>query len=189
MSLLASRWDGPATLHVRELPVSFAGSGPALVAAIDETAPDVVIAVGLAGGDANIRLERVAINVDDARIPDNDGAQPIDLPIAADGPAAYFSTLPVKAAVTAVAERGIPAVVSQTAGTFVCNHLFYVLQDALASRPGVRGGFVHVPYGSDHVPSGQPSLPVATIADALDAILRATLAHDADLRVTGGAIA
>jgi len=188
--LLASRRDGPADLHVRELPVTFAGAGPALETALDEVSPDIVIAVGLAGGEERIRVERVAINLDDARIPDNAGAQPIDAPILEDGPAAYFATLPVKAAVAAIEARGIPAYVSQTAGTFVCNHVFYLLQHTLATRPGIRGGFVHVPYTPEMVEgSGRPAMPVESIADALDAVLRATLEHPADVPLVGGAIA
>lgn len=189
MRLLASRWDGPAVVHARELPVSFAAAGPALRAALDELTPDVVICVGQAGGEDRIRVERVAINVDDARIPDNDGAQPIDAPVVDGGPAAYFATLPVKAAVAAIEARGIPACVSQTAGTFVCNHAFYVLQHELASRPGVRGGFVHVPFAPEQAAgTDRPSLPVETMAEALDAVLRATLSHESDVRAVGGAI-
>ena len=174
---------------MRELPVTFAGVGPALAVALDEVAPDIVVCVGEAGGEDRVRVERVAINVQDARIPDNAGAQPIDAPVLPGGPAAYFSSLPVKAAVAAIEERGIPAYVSQTAGTFVCNHVFYLLQDALAARPGIRGGFVHVPFEpAQAVGTDRVSMPVETVADALDAVVRATLAHPVDVRVAGGAI-
>ena len=182
-------WDGPAALHVRELPVTFGGAGAALDAALDELSPDVVICVGEAGGEERVRVERVAINVQDARIPDNAGAQPIDVPVVADGPDAYFASLPVKAAVGAIEARGIPAYVSQTAGTFVCNDVFYRLMSALVSRPGVRGGFVHVPFEPDQVAgTAHPSMPVATVASALDAVVRATLSHPVDVRVGGGAL-
>ena len=188
MQLLASHWDGPAELHVRRLPVTFAGAGPALEAALDEVAPDVVVCVGLAGGDPDIRLESVAINLDDARIPDNDGAQPVDEPAVAGAPAAYFGSLPVKAAVAALRERGIPARVSHTAGTFVCNHVFYLLMRALEPRPGMHGGFVHVPYAAEAVAPGIPSLPLDVIADALDILVRTTLARGDDLRTPGGTL-
>ena len=113
----------------------------------------------------------------------------VDAPVVDGGPAAYFATLPVKAAVAAIEARGIPAYVSQTAGTFVCNHAFYVLQHELASRPGVRGGFVHVPFAPEQAAgTDRPSLPVETMAEALDALLRATLSHESDVRAVGGAI-
>jgi len=185
---LASRWDGPAELHVRRLPVTFAGAGSALETTLAEVAPDIVVCVGLAGGDPDIRLETVAINLDDARIPDNAGAQPVDEPAIVGGPAAYFGSLPVKAAVAALRERGIPARVSHTAGTFVCNHVFYLLMRALESRPGMRGGFVHVPYAAGGVAPGIPSLPLDAIADALDIVVRTTLARDDDLRAPGGTL-
>ncbi len=120
------RWDGDAEIQVRQLPVDFEKVDDALLAALAEVAPDVVISVGLAGGIETLEVERVAINVDDARIPDNTGFQPIDEPVVDGGPAAYFSTLPIKAAVSAVRTKGIPAVVSQTAGTYTCNHVFYL---------------------------------------------------------------
>ncbi len=130
---------------------------------MDEVKPALVLCVGQAGGRAQLSLERVAINVDDARIPDNAGACPIDAAIATDGPAAYFTTLPIKAMLAALREAGFPAEVSQTAGTYVCNHVFYGLMHALRhdqSVPGVRGGFIHIPYSPEqaaHHP-GAPSL-------------------------------
>lgn len=147
-----------------------------------------MVGVGLAGGEVGIRVESVAINLDDARIPDNAGAQPIDEPIAPGGPAAYFGALPVKAAVAAIVERGIPARVSHSAGTFVCNHVFYLLMRALASRPGVRGGFVHVPYASEAVAPTTPSLPLDAIADALEVIVRTSLSRSDDTRIPGGTL-
>jgi len=141
--------------------------------------PSVVLAIGQAGGRCDLSLERVAINVDDARVPDNAGAQPIDEPGVPGGPAAYFTSLPVKAALLAMAKGGIPAEVSQTAGTYVCNHTFYRLMHELTSRPGVRGGFVHVPFAPDQVDrgSGAPSLPVASMAKAIAAVVHTSLAQ------------
>src|SRR6266581_2274356 len=106
----------------------------ALEEAVRATAPDIVLCVGLAGGRAALSLERVAINIDDARIPDNRGGQPIDLPVVAGGPAAYFTTLPIKAAAAVLREAGLPAIVSNSAGTFVCNHVFYGLMHLAATR-------------------------------------------------------
>lgn len=127
-----------------QLPCTFAAAIGTLRAALRRHRPQLVMALGQAGRSV-ISLERVAINVIDARIPDNAGAQPIDEPVQAGAPAAHFSTLPIKAMLAALREAGIPAEVSQTAGTFVCNQVFYGLMQALRRRPGVRGGFVHVP--------------------------------------------
>ncbi|SDI98019.1 pyroglutamyl-peptidase I [Nonomuraea jiangxiensis] len=172
------------------LPVVFHDAIERLRTAVEESGADVVVCVGQAGGRPGITVERVAINLDDARIPDNQGAQPVDEPVVVGGPAAYFSTLPVKACVAAVREAGLPASVSHTAGTFLCNHVFYGLMHLLASgRPGVRGGFVHVPYLPEQVPGGdQPSMSVQAIADALTAIVSTAVTTTADLKETGGAL-
>lgn len=192
-------WDAARALHgkrigghvvvARQLPVTFGGSLDALRAAIDELQPALVLCVGQAGGRERLSIERVAINVDDARIPDNAGAQPIDAPIADDGPAAYFTTLPIKAMLVALRDAGIPAEVSQTAGTYVCNHVFYGLMHALRERPGVRGGFVHIPYAPTQLADrpGVPSLPVERVVDALRLALRVALQSGEDARITGGA--
>jgi pyroglutamyl-peptidase len=133
-----------ATVQAEQLPCTFEQSVPALQAALRRHRPQLVLALGQASRPA-ISLERVALNVIDARIPDNAGAQPIDEPVRAGAPAAYFGTLPVKAMLAALRKAGIGAEVSQTAGTFVCNQVFFALMHALRRRPGVRGGFVHVP--------------------------------------------
>src|SRR6266851_2357198 len=118
---------GAVAIATRVLPAVLGQALDALEEAVREPAPDIVLCVGLAGGRAALSLERVAINIDDARIPDNKGRQPIDLPVVAGGPAAYFATLPIKAVVAALREAGLPAIVSNSAGTFVCNHVFYGL--------------------------------------------------------------
>lgn len=148
--------------------------------------PVVVICLGQAGGRAAITPERVAINLDDARIPDNAGQQPIDKPIVKDGPAAYFSTLPVKAIVQSLRKHGIPAELSQTAGTFVCNHVFYALMHELAShRPQVRGGFIHVPCLPEQT-SDQPSLPFETMTEAVRLAIAAAIEYRRDIKTVGG---
>jgi pyroglutamyl-peptidase len=155
------------------LPVEFGAALSALRRRLRAVRPELVICVGEAGGRDAITVERVAINVDDARIPDNAGARPIDRAIVRRGPAAYWSTLPIKAIVAALARRRVPAAVSQTAGTFVCNHVFYGLMRSLARRPGVRGGFIHVPYVAEQ---GTPSLPLATIVRGLELAIATSLA-------------
>jgi pyroglutamyl-peptidase I len=186
---VAATWDGPETLVSAELPVVFGASADALDALIARHRPRLAIAIGLAAGRAAVTPERVAINLDDARISDNGGASPIDRPVLAGGPAAYFSTLPIKAIAAAIEAAGIPAAVSQTAGTFVCNHVFYRLMDAAARRPGMRAGFVHVPLAAEHAGTSDASLPLADIAEAVRLAVRTSLDVPADRRVAGGAIA
>lgn len=172
-----------------ELPCVFGDAIDALHAALAEHRPDLVVCAGQAGGRSGISLERVAINCDDARIPDNAGNAPVDEPVVPGGPAAYFSTLPVKAALAALGAAGIPAEVSQSAGTYVCNHVFYGLMHALGPTPAVRGGFVHVPFGPDQVPpgSGLASLPLEQMTQALAVVVRTALAATADLKLAAGA--
>ncbi|MFH8371092.1 pyroglutamyl-peptidase I [Streptomyces sp. NPDC018031] len=177
------------TLTTAELPCVFGDALTALRAAVAATDPDVVIAVGQAGGRPDLTVERVAINLDDARIPDNAGRRPIDRPVVPGGPAAYFATLPVKACVAAARAAGLPASVSHTAGTFVCNHVFYgLLHLAATERPGLRGGFVHVPYAPEQVlDRSAPALPVAAVADGLRAVAATAAARTEDIRAVGGA--
>lgn len=155
--------------------------------------PELALALGLAGGRTDITPERVAINIDDARIADNAGQQPVDRAVHADGPAAYFSTLPIKAIVHALRDAGLPASVSNTAGTFVCNHVFYGLMHLLATQPrlaGVRGGFVHVPALPAQAvrKPGLPSMALSTQVDAVRLLLQTALRTRADLRAQGGSL-
>lgn len=162
-----------------QLPCVFDTSLTVLRAAIAEHRPGLVVCLGLAGGRTEITPERVAINLDDARIPDNAGAQPVDRPVVPGGPAAYLADLPLKAAVAAMAAAGVPASVSYTAGTFVCNHVFYGLLHLIATEnPTLRGGFVHVP----------PNLPVDRIADGLTELTRTYLETETDLAVPAGTL-
>lgn len=177
-----------ARVEGRILPCVFGRAIAEAIRAVDDVTPEVVIALGQAGGRTGITVERVAINLDDARIPDNAGAQPIDRPILADGPAAYFSTLPIKAMVAALQERGIAAAVSQTAGTFVCNHVFYGLRHHLAHQLHVRAGFVHVPWLPEQAAArpGDPSLPLAVQVEAVRVLVAVALTA-AERRLAGGA--
>ena len=186
---LVARWSEPAELVVRELPVSFRGARQQLRTAIAEVEPDLVVCVGEADRTTRVGVERVAVNVIDARIPDVDGSAPIDVPVIAGAPAAFFSTLPVKACAAAVREVGVPVEVSNTAGLYVCNATFYALQHLLASRPEVRSGFVHVPRTPAQVGPGEPSMGVDTAATGLYAVLEAALSTTSDLRVSAGTLA
>ena len=173
----------------RCLSVEFGRSLRELRSAIREAKPSAVVCVGLAAGRPHVAIERVAINVDDARIPDNAGASPVDAPIAADGPAASFATLPIKSILVALREAGIPATISQTAGTYVCNHVFYGLMHALRRKPRVRGGFVHIPYAPADAARhpGAASLSLELTTEALRIALRTTLATTTDRRIAAGA--
>jgi len=176
-----------------QIPTVFGRSAEVVREAMLAEDPDVVVCVGQAGGRFAVSPERVAINIDDGRIPDNDGNQPIDTPIRADGEPAYFSSLPVKAMVIAMKDAGVPAVVSNTAGTYVCNHIMYqVLYLIDHEFPGKRGGFVHVPYTPSQVVDkpGVPALGVSDMTRALAAGLSAIVqyADKEDERVVGGAL-
>ncbi len=127
------------------LPVVFGESRRQLDALLRKLQPALVVCLGVAGNRQAITPERVAINLDDARVPDNAGQQPLDKPVVRGGPVAYWSTLPVKPMVAAMEATGVPVKLSETAGTYVCNHVFYGLMHRLQQRRGVRGGFVHVP--------------------------------------------
>ena len=170
------------TAEVLELPVEFGRAGELLAAAVREHRPSLAVAVGLAAGRTGITPERVALNVRDARIPDNAGASPVDEPVVAGGPTGYFSTLPIKAMVAALTADGIPAAVSQTAGTYVCNDVFYALQHLLATDTelvGLRGGFVHVPSAE--------VVDAPTAARALARMVEVALRTEGDAVLAGGA--
>jgi pyroglutamyl-peptidase len=160
------------------LPVVFDEALARLRAEVRAHQPRVVICVGQAAGRRAISLERVAINVDDARIPDNNGHQPVDRPIAPDGPAAYWSSLPVRRILTALEELRLPGEISDSAGTFVCNHVFYGLMHDLRRTPGVRAGFIHVPLLPEQAVgplARAPSLPLEVQALALEVAVATAL--------------
>lgn len=169
------------------LPCAFAGADRELTALLRRHCPAAVIALGLAGTRSEITPERVAINVDDARIADNAGKQPLDRPIVRSGPTGYWSTLPVKAIVADLQRREISASVSQTAGTFVCNHTFYQLMHALRRRRTVRGGFIHVPWPADWDQPTASRISFAKMVEAIEAALVMTLRRRTDARRRGGA--
>ncbi len=175
-----------------EVPTIFHVSIDKVAEAIRQEKPDVVLAIGQAGGRFNLTPERVAINQDDARIKDNAGNQPIDVPIFEDGEPSYFATLPIKAMVEAIHKAGLPAQISNTAGTFVCNHLMYGILYTLAKEsPETRGGFMHVPYIPEQVVEKKdtPSMALADIARGIEAALQAIVDHEEDIVAVGGEIA
>ena len=182
---------GELGLSTRVLSTAFGRALEALEDAVATTGPDIVLCLGLAGGRAALSLERVAINIDDARIADNDERQPIDTPVVAGGPTAYFSTLPIKAAAAALREAGLPAIVSNTAGTFVCNHVFYGLMHLAATRrPGMRGGFLHLPYLPQQAArqDGAPSMALDDILRGIEIVLRVAAARRDDIVTAEGTL-
>ena len=179
-----------AEIHWVGIPTVFYRSAEVLEAEIERYQPDAVLCIGQAGGRASLTPERVAINQDDARIPDNQGNQPIDTPIRLDGQAAYFSTLPIKAMVQAIKEEGLPATVSNTAGTFVCNHLMYqALYLADKKFPNMRAGFMHIPYMTEQVINkpNTASMNLTDIIRGIEAAIGAIVDYkDKDIKLVGG---
>ena len=173
-----------------EVPTVFYKSAKILEEEIRIYQPDIVLCIGQAGGRKGLTPERVAINQDDARIPDNEGNQPIDLPIRQDGAPAYFSSLPIKAMVQAIKKEGLPASVSNTAGTFVCNHLMYQALYLVEKKfPHVKAGFMHIPYMMEQVVN-RPTTPAMSLVDirrGIEAAIGAIIEHgDQDLKLVGG---
>ncbi|MDO5047221.1 MAG: pyroglutamyl-peptidase I [Anaerococcus sp.] len=180
-----------AEIYKLEIPTVFGKSADLVESKIKEIKPDVILSIGQAGGRYDITVERVAINEDDARIADNEGNQPIDTKIREDGENAYFATLPIKAMVEEIKKEGIPASISNSAGTFVCNHIMY--QDLyLAEKYGnIKAGFIHVPFLPEQVKDkpNTASMSLESIVKGLNAAVRAIVSyHDQeDLKITGGA--
>jgi pyroglutamyl-peptidase len=180
---------GSLVVHTATLPCSFVRSTGILQAAIGKVKPDIVLCVGLAGGRSELCLERVAINVQDARIRDNDGRQPIDKPVVKGGPAAHFATLPIKACVAAMRQAGLAAAVSNTAGTFVCNHILYALMDISGRHPTpLRGGFLHVPYAPEQIArvGTAPSMAVGDVTRGIEIILKVSASRATDVHTAEG---
>ena len=191
-------WMAAQALHGRavaghrligaQLPCVFGQALDALRSLLDRHRPALVICTGQAAGRSALSLERIAINVNDARIPDNATAQPVDTPVVAGAPAAYFTSLPIKAMLSGLLDEGINAEVSQTAGTFVCNHVFYGLMHELATRHKLRrtrGGFIHIPL----LPAqGQPSMPLDDVVRGLRVAIGCALTTAGDIPLQAGAL-
>lgn len=183
VKLLPDKING-ATIIKRQIPTVFRKSIEEIEKLIEETNPNIVISVGQAGGRAEVNIERLAINIDDARIKDNEGNQPIDEVIFKDGENAYFSNLPIKAMVEKIKNNGIPACISNSAGTFVCNHIMYGLLYLIDKKyPHIKGGFIHVPYLPEQVVDKRniPSMSLDNIKKALVLAIEAIIENDARL--------
>ncbi|WP_266183627.1 pyroglutamyl-peptidase I [Dyella humicola] len=172
------------------LPTAFEDSRRELEAAVREIEPSILLGVGQAGGRSRLSIERVAINVQDARLPDNTGAQPIDEAVIPGGPAAYFSTLPIKAMLAALQADGLPVEISNTAGTYVCNHVAYLMLHEAAKRKGMRAGFIHIPYLPEQavrLPQA-PSMARDDVVRALTVALRIAAGQVVDDRLGAGTL-
>lgn len=188
--MLGGKHLGGHRVVSRLLPTAFAESQRELAAMVDEIAPAILLGVGQAGGQSRLSIERVAINVQDARIADNHGAQPIDEPVAEGGPDAYFSTLPIKAMLKALLAEKLPAEISNTAGTFVCNHVAYLMLHLAAKRAGVRAGFIHIPYLPSQAArfANAPSMSREDVVRALSIVLEVATTRREDDRFGAGAL-
>lgn len=172
-----------------EIPTVIGKSVDEIREKIKEVEPDVVLSIGQAGGRPDITVERVGINCDDCRIKDNEGNQPIDEKVVEDGPAAYFATIPIKAMVEHIKEGKIPASVSNTAGTFICNHVLYGVCHIKATEyPNMRTGFIHIPFLPEQVTDkkNMPSMALETIVKGLELAIEAIITNEEDIVVTGG---
>ena len=190
VKLVPSKVAGAEIIKV-ELPTVYGKCAEVLEAAIIQHRPDAVLCIGQAGGRSFITVEKVAINLAEARIPDNDKQQPTDEPTIAGAPAAYFTNLPIKAMVKNCKDHGIPSSISYTAGTFVCNDIMYRLLHMIAEKyPQMRGGFIHVPFVPEQVvdrPEGTPSMSAETIAKGLEYSIEAICNNKEDVKGAAGA--
>jgi pyroglutamyl-peptidase len=167
-----------AKIVICSVPVVHQKAIDVVIAAIEQYQPDYVMTVGQAGGRTGITPERVAVNVDDFRIPDNEGNQIVDQPVVPEGPVAYFATLPIKAMVKAIQAEGIPAYISNTAGTYLCNHLFYGVQH-YAQAKGIPHGFVHIPLLAEQaIADNKPCFSLDLIVKGLAAASQAIVDSD-----------
>ena len=192
VKLLPDTIEGAEIIKL-EIPTVCYKSLDVIAQAVEKYNPDVVVSVGQAGSRPDLTVERVGINITDCRIKDNDGNQLVDEPIYADGPAAYFSTLPIKAMVEEIKKVNIPAAVSDSAGTFVCNHVMYgvsYLLDHKYAGQGKKSGFIHIPFLPEQVldKRGMPSMSLETIVAGLTRALAAIVLNEKDIKAVGGSI-
>ena len=178
-----------------EIPTVVGKSLAKIKEAVEKENPDAVLSIGQAGGRSEITVERIGINIDDCRIPDNEGNQPIDEPVIKGGPAAYFVTIPIKAIVENIKAHNIPASISNTAGTFICNHVCYGVAHLAAARTAagkpMKSGFIHIPFLPEQVigkPALTPSMSLETIVSGITHALEAIVKHGSDIKVSGGKI-
>ncbi|WP_199097319.1 pyroglutamyl-peptidase I [Dyella sp. ASV21] len=188
--LLDGQRIGDHVVAARLLPTAFVDARRELELAVRDIEPDILLGVGQAGGRSRLSIERVAINVQDARIPDNAGAQPIDEPVLPGAPAAYFSNLPIKAMLAAVQAAGVPVEISNTAGTFVCNHVAYLMLHLAAQHKGTRAGFIHIPYLPEQAAGlrDAPSMAKEEVIRGLTAALHAAVNQMEDDKLGAGTL-
>lgn len=180
---------GQCDIIKQEIPTVFYRSLEVLEAAIERENPDIVICVGQAGGRFELSIERVGINLNEARIPDNEGQKPLGTTIKEDGENAYFSTLPNKAILKEMIENNIPAVLSYTAGTYVCNHVLYGLMYMIEKKyPNIRGGFIHVPYLPEQalLKKKTPFMSLDMMTKGLELAVKATVENKEDIIFPAG---
>ncbi|UOB20935.1 pyroglutamyl-peptidase I [Macrococcus armenti] len=179
--------DGAQIIKM-QIPTVFYKGAALIRDAIMKNLPDIIICVGQAGGRSAISIEQVAINIVEARIPDNEGNQPQDENVIVTGDNAYFSNLPVKAMVKAIQDKEIQVEISYSAGTFVCNEVMYQLLHTITKEfPSMRGGFIHVPYAPEQT-KDKPSMPIETMTEALYTAIQAALTHQEDITLNTGTI-
>lgn len=173
-----------------EIPTVFGEAGKAVEKGIIANQPDVVVCIGQAGRRSDVQVERVAVNLVEAPIPDNAGNEPMDVKCQEDGDVAYFASIPVKAMVKNMHDHGLTGSVSYTAGTYVCNNVMYDLLYMIDKKyPGIRGGFIHVPFAVEQgigKPAGTPTMAIETIAKCLEYALEAVVLNDEDAKVRMG---
>jgi pyroglutamyl-peptidase len=187
VGLVAAGWDRPERLVCAELPVTWAGAGPALAEHIAACSPDLVVGVGLAAGRHGVSLERLAVNLRDARIPDADGVQPGEGPVVDGAPTALWTTLPVKTTVARLVAEGLPAELSMTAGTYLCNAAFFHAALWAAELPGRRAGFVHVPWDRSGPGPDDEGMALTDLARAVRVVVETALEVEQDDRTPVGA--
>ncbi|MCM0649390.1 pyroglutamyl-peptidase I [Clostridium swellfunianum] len=174
-----------------QIPTAFYSSINKIIEKIDEVNPDVVLMVGQAGGRFDVTVERIGINVDDARIPDNENQQPVDKTIDSEGLPAHFATIPIKAIVQDIRAKNIPASISNTAGTYVCNHVMYgILNHIYKNELNMKAGFIHIPFLLEQVIAkpNTPAMSLETMVAAIEAAIAAVVKNDKDINVTGGTV-
>ena len=189
LKLLPDIIDGAKIIKL-EVPTAFKRGPQATIDAIEKYRPDYVLCIGQAGGRSQMTPEFVGINYAQARIPDNDEDQPLASPLVSEGPNAYFTQLPVYAMVNKMKENGIPASVSYSAGTYVCNAMLYCVMHALATKhPTIKGGFMHVPYATEQTvnqPAGTPGMNLSDIAKGIELAVKAIVENETDIQTVGG---
>ena len=178
-------------IEKRILPTEFAAGAQALMTAMDEVMPEIVICLGQAGGRKDVTPERVAVNLMDAPIPDNAGYQPDEVEIIPGGPTAYLTNMPIKAVMQQAKEAGYPVAISNSAGLYVCNDIFYTLMNRIAytpaneATPAIWGDFIHIPYLTEQqgVPEGMPTLPTEQVVDTVMYLIQKFVEYKRSLRL------